>query len=73
MKPFHEFKYGSIDGSQRGLILSSGREWAEQRKFCLHNLKELGIGKTSKINEIISGEVAKLCTLLKRDMKGRSI
>ena len=72
LKPFHEFKYGSPDGSQRGLILSSGQEWSEQRKFCLRKLKDLGIGKSSNINTVISNEVAKLCSLLEQEIEGRS-
>ena len=71
MKPFHEFKYGSEDGSQRGIILSSGKEWSEQRKFCLRKLTELGIGKSSKINMLISNEAEKLCTVLSKEIEGR--
>ena len=71
LKPFHEFKYGSEDGSQRGIILSSGKEWSEQRKFCLRKLTELGIGKSSKINILISNEAEKLCTVLSKKIEGR--
>ena len=73
LKPFHEFKYGSSDGSQRGLILSSGKEWAEQRKFCLRKLSDLGIGQSSKINTLISIEAEKLCMALSKEIEGRSI
>ena len=72
LKPFHEFKYGSADGSQRGIILSSGNEWLDQRKFCLRKLKELGMGQRSKIDILISNEAAKLCNLLKQEIKGKS-
>ena len=71
LKPFHEFKYGSADGSQRGIILSSGNEWLEQRKFCLRKLKDLGMGQRSKIDILISNEAAKLCTLLKQEIEGK--
>ena len=61
MKPFHEFRYGDSDGaSQRGVILSSGSEWVEQRRFCMKNLKDLGMGKSSLEPEIAE-EVTKLC------------
>ena len=71
LKPFHEFKYGSADGSQRGIILSSGNEWLDQRKFCLRKLKELGMGQRSKIDILISNEAAKLCNLLKQEIEGK--
>ena len=28
-----------------GIILSSGKNWQEQRRFALRNLKDLGLGK----------------------------
>ena len=30
------------DGSQRGVILSTGQEWEEQRKFTIRHLRSLG-------------------------------
>ncbi len=30
LRPFHLFRHGTADGCQRGVILSSGPEWAEQ-------------------------------------------
>ena len=30
-----------------GIILSSGKNWQEQRRFALRNLKDLGLGKDS--------------------------
>ena len=30
-----------------GLIFSSGKNWQEQRRFALRNLKDLGLGKDS--------------------------
>ena len=58
-KPFHKNKFGSKDGSVRGLIFSSGNEWKEQRRFTLRSLKDLGFGKTS-MEDSINEEVQKL-------------
>ena len=38
-KPFHENRFGTPDGTQRGLLGSSGQEWLEQRRFSMKQLK----------------------------------
>nr|AKH03513.1 cytochrome P450 3075B2 [Paracyclopina nana] len=66
-KPFHENRFGSPDGSQRGLLQSSGQEWQEQRRFTMKQLKDLGFGKSS-MEDMINEEVAKLAQLLEKDV-----
>ena len=43
------------DGSQRGLILSSGKEWQEQRKFTIAQLRGLGFGRNSMESMMLYG------------------
>ena len=64
-KPFHELRFGSEDGSQRGLLQSSGTEWQEQRRFTLKNLRDMGFGKSSMEDQILD-EIDKLCQLLEK-------
>ena len=66
MRPFHEFRYGDAHGGQRGVILSSGREWQEQRRFCLRQLRDLGFGRSGMEAQILE-EVAKLCANLRAE------
>lgn len=62
-KPFHEHRFGSEDGTQRGLLQSSGQEWQEQRRFTMTKLKDIGFGKSS-MEDLIMEEVDKLTKLL---------
>ena len=48
-KPFHENRFGTPDGTQRGLLQSSGQEWLEQRRFSMKQLKGWRRTKLSKI------------------------
>eukprot|EP00094_Tigriopus_californicus_P010881 TCALIF_10496-PA protein Name:"Similar to Cyp2j6 Cytochrome P450 2J6 (Mus musculus)" AED:0.07 eAED:0.07 QI:0/0.78/0.7/0.9/1/1/20/349/2332 len=66
MKPFHEFRYGSADGNQRGVILSSGLEWQDQRRFSLRQLRDFGFGRSS-MESMILEEVQKLCKSLQEE------
>ena len=47
-----------------GIILASGNNWQEQRRFALKNLKDLGFGKSS-MEDLISDEVKELIHDLK--------
>lgn len=66
MKPFHEFRYGSADGNQRGVILSSGLEWQDQRRFSLRQLRDFGFGRSS-MEAMILEEVQKLRKCLQKE------
>jgi hypothetical protein len=47
------------------LAQSSGSEWAEQRRFALRQLRDLGFGKSS-MEDTILDEVDKLANLLSK-------
>lgn len=64
-KPYHENRFGSPDGTQRGLLQSSGSEWLEQRRFTMKQLKDLGFGKSS-MEDMINDEVDKLVKFLEK-------
>lgn len=64
-KPFHETRFGSDDGTQRGLLRSTGQEWQEQRRFTMKQLKDLGFGK-STMEDLILEEVEKLADYLEK-------
>ena len=51
-----------------GIILSSGKNWQEQRRFALRNLKDLGLGKSS-MEDLISDEVKEMLQDLKDRLK----
>ena len=67
VRPFHELNYGTQDGTQRGLILSTGQEWFDQRQFCIRKLRNLGFGKVSMEDALIE-EVEKLSQVLEEDL-----
>ena len=46
-----------------GIVLSSGKNWQEQRRFALRNLKDLGLGKDYYIDGQNSWFVLKKCPL----------
>ena len=54
------------DGSQRGVILSTGQEWEEQRKFTIRHLRSLGFARTSMESAILL-EVQSLCEILEEN------
>ena len=64
-QPFHELRFGSSDGLQRGLLQSSGSEWMEQRRFTMRQLKDMGFGKSS-MEDLIIREIEDLCALLRK-------
>lgn len=68
LRPFHEFRHGGPDGLQRGLVLSTGREWNDQRRFSLRQLRDLGFGKTS-MEAAIAQEVGQLNQRLLKDVE----
>ncbi len=43
-----------------GLVMGIGPSWVEQRRFALHNLRNLGFGK-NLMEDLILEEVSKLC------------
>ena len=57
--PVYSFK----DGRQRGLILSSGPEWVEQRKSALRHLRSLGFAQRS-MESMILHEIEQMCKTL---------
>ena len=61
----HELRFGSEDGSQRGVLHSNGTEWQDQRRFTLKHLRDLGFGKSSMEDQILE-EADKLCKLLEK-------
>lgn len=65
-KPFHEVRFGTPDGKQRGLLSSTGVEWQEQRRFTMRQLRDLGFGKSS-MEDTINLEVEKLVKLLSQE------
>ena len=69
-KPFSKARYGQDDGKSRGLLMSEGDEWKEQRRFTMRSLKDLGFGKTS-MEDSINHEVEKLVRLLQKDYVGK--
>ncbi len=64
-KPFHEIRFGTEDGTQRGLLASTGQEWVEQRRFTMRQLRDLGFGKSS-MEDTINDEVDKFLALLEK-------
>ena len=64
-QPFHELRFGSSDGLQRGLLQSSGSEWMEQRRFTMRQLKDMGFGKSS-MEDLIIREIEDLCALFRK-------
>ena len=51
------------DGRQRGLILSSGPEWVEQRKSTMRHLRSLGFAQRS-MESMILHEIEQMCKAL---------
>ncbi|CAN7995742.1 unnamed protein product, partial [Ixodes hexagonus] len=47
-----------------GIISMNGQPWADNRRFCLHVLRNLGFGKKS-MEEHIREEIAQLCDVLR--------
>ena len=64
--PFNEFRPGHSTvgkdniGRQPGVLLSQGRDWREQRRFLLRNLRDFGFGK-SEMEDTLLDEIEKLC------------
>ncbi len=57
---FKLFKPVLANGDIAGMLFSSGKNWQEQRRFSLHVLKDLGLGK--EISEkLIAEEAKELC------------
>ena len=52
------------DGRQRGLILSSGPEWVEQRKSTMRHLRSLGFAQRSSMESMILQEIEQMCKAL---------
>ncbi|KAF2350215.1 Cytochrome P450 [Trinorchestia longiramus] len=53
-----------------GLIISSGEVWAERRRFILHHLRNLGMGKTA-LEGSIQDEAALLVDYLEKNCTGK--
>ena len=51
-----------------GLVVTEGKEWQEQRRFCLKSLKHFGFGKSS-LETIMQEEIKKFCEELKQDCR----
>ena len=47
-------------------MFANGKEWQEQRRFTLKNLRDLGFGKTS-MESLIQEEIEKCIEMLKHD------
>lgn len=60
--PFHKLRPGAMHRDTSnfswtpGIIGSSGKEWQEQRRFALRNLREFGFGKSS-MDELFDEEI----------------
>ena len=58
---FDHFRYGGYrynNAPVKGVVLSEGQGWAEQRRFALRNLRDFGFGKSS-MSELILEEINK--------------
>ena len=55
-----------------GLFFSNGHNWAEQRRFALHTLRDLGFGK-SKMEEVIEEQVEYFCKQILEKSNGQPI
>ena len=53
----------NITGELRGIMFSNGKEWQEQRRFTLKNLRDFGFGKLS-MEGLILEEVQKCNEML---------
>ena len=67
-KPFHEIRFGGEDGSQRGILQSTGQEWQEQRRFTIKQLRDMGFGKSS-MEDMVVNEVEKFVDFLEKVLK----
>ncbi len=68
-RPYNRLRPGAEDRKDDGcpgIIGSSEREWQEQRRFALRQLREFGFGKSS-MEETFAEEIRKLCALYRRD------
>ena len=48
-------------------MFANGKEWQEQRRFTLRNLRDLGFGKTS-MESLIQEEIEKCIELLRKEV-----
>ena len=48
-------------------MFANGKEWQEQRRFTLKNLRDLGFGKTS-MESLIQEEIEKCIELLRKEV-----
>ncbi len=54
-----------------GVVMSNGKAWAEQRRFTLHTLRDLGFGKHGMEQQILE-EVNELCKQI-RNFQGKPV
>ena len=57
----------NITGELRGIMFSNGKEWQEQRRFTLKNLRDFGFGKVS-MEALILEEVEKCIEMLSKEV-----
>ena len=53
----------AVIGERSGIMFSSGKEWQEQRRFTLKNLRDFGFGKNS-METLILEEIEKCLEIL---------
>jgi hypothetical protein len=54
----------------RGILLSNGDTWAEQRPYLFHTLKNFGLGKASMEDTVLE-EADRMCDQLKEGGKNK--
>ncbi|XP_059474928.1 probable cytochrome P450 303a1 [Neocloeon triangulifer] len=60
--PFYRYRTWNL---RRGIILTDGDFWREQRRFLVHHLKNFGLGKSSQMQSIIMREVHAMTSYFK--------
>ena len=63
--PLIDLRHVDKEGEVRGVMFSNGREWQEQRRFTLKNLRDFGFGKLS-MEGIIMEELEKVVKMLSK-------
>jgi cytochrome P450 len=55
-------------GQKRGILFGEGKDWQEQRRFALKNLRDFGFGKGTTMETLINDEVVDLISEFKKEL-----